>query len=384
MNLPSELSPTDGAIHKWCSAMIQAVSSYINFSTLAAAFPTNFSGSEGTLYLSGTLTTPPILCVYDLINRQLLIVGCGSESASQLAAVLSGYFANRVSPGNNQPPFATVADGIANDLAQPAGFRWSKIRYVGYSYGAAIVGNIPYQLGNWDSTTDYKVYLYGMPKPSRFADRNLFSPQNFRNVVRYDDPVPSFPYNLSRTRLPIWSICTTSEAQNMADWVQPCTLLTYAADGSFGSNYPGTQATGASAGAFNTFSAWIQAIFSESAHSFSSYAAFISQLPNAVIPSVQPATGPNPERRDIPTSSTVTQERVIQQIAQASIVQANPAGAATQAIAMVTPVQYAKWRAGKNLNHNALFYNDQFVVYVRRRRTLRGLVRKLNLLGISP
>jgi hypothetical protein len=76
-------------------------------------------------------------------------------------------------------------------------------------------------------------------------------------------------------------------------------------------------------------------------------------------------------------------QRTVEQVAQASIVEANPGLAVTNAVQQITPIRGGKFHGGKMLGHNAIFYEDQFVMYVRRKRTLRSTVRRLNQIGLT-
>jgi hypothetical protein len=383
MNLQSEISPTDGAIHQWCMRMLGYLGDFDTFADLQALAPFTFATSDTSIYFAGGLTTPPALAVMDLANRRLLVVVGGSESATQITSLITGWLSPRVAAGNLQPPYQAFAQNICTQIAQSVGFVWSQVRLIGYSYGGAVVQNMPFQMANWNATTDLKIYTYGAPKAFRTGDRNLIHPEMVRRVTRYDDIAVSMPPNLSRWYLPLLSFVTNGEAVACCDWTNGTTSLQYNQDATFGPSNTEPFNNERAATGFISLQSWFEFVFSTSPHSLSSYVSFINALPIATIPSQQPETESLHERRPPPSAQLLNTNRVVAQAGQASIVEANVPAAVTNAVGMVVPDRGTRWRGGTQMGHNAVFYGDQFVMYVRRKRTLRSVVRKLNALGMS-
>jgi hypothetical protein len=348
-------------------------------------YPTVFANTDTLTYVdNGTDTTPSMVVTDDTPN--ILVVATGMVGYDKVPRCLQ-YWGDNNNNTNEcfVPPYGfSIVDfrPLMVGARGTVGFR--NAIFVGHSYGGAIASDLCGAGGvAFDRNTQRYLYSFGAPKTVVGVSSGNFQGVIARRVYTRNDPVPALPFpgnNFGRL-LPYFSNYRLLQMQR---YYHPVTGMMFADDNTLQirmssdrevlPNWVGPLAN------------WLTGVsaFGSADHSLSAYQTAVTAMADDTpLPLATPVPGDPPPRVRTPPADIpgVLQAAVA---GQASIVSADPATAASQ-IARATPlVPGIKWNGRKNRGHRALYYGDDFIVWLHSRRQQLKLVRKLNQMAALP
>lgn len=379
MNLPPEISPTDGAMHLRNIYNLIAADQSTNFNQFISFAQTYASLSDDWGFTPSSGVTPKTVWLQDAVYNDICVFLLGMVNFDKVSQCLTGWSNNPATNGLSVYPYQDAAQAITAILpfSTIVGQPWRNVTIIGHSYGGAVAPFVASLLRNVASSTNIRIYTYGAPKTSPgFVFPNKLVTAT-RRVFNQADPVPTLPLGPGDTSN-VWAFTGVPTARAWARWSQYCRGLTNSTG--FALVPADNPVFVSSWGLILSLASWMTGAecFGNPNHSLAAYSQLFQQVPDAIVPSAQPITTPEPSRGHTLSGQNASVLVATAQAQQASLVAANPADAVAGVQSGVPVVPGQRFVGRKYGRRHAVLYGGEVILWVQTERVQKAVVRRLN------